>query len=117
MDSAFTGVSCTSSNSTLENGCVEQRLPDCRSSRDKFVLKLGVVSRNGNKILGNENMTLIDCWDVCFKMCNCLAYASANDDGTGCEVWTKGASFTQNNLGILREIHILESKGKYSSVL
>ncbi|KAK9923333.1 hypothetical protein M0R45_031758 [Rubus argutus] len=110
MDSAFTGVSCTSSNSTLENGCVEQRLPDCRSSRDKFVLKLGVVSRNGNKILGNENMTLIDCWDVCFKMCNCLAYASANDDGTGCEIWTEGASFTQNNLGILRQIHILESK-------
>lgn len=116
MDSVFTGVSCTSSNSTLENGCVEQRLPDCRSSRDKFVFKLGVVSRNGNKILENENMTLIDCWDVCFKMCSCLAYASANDDGTGCEIWTKGASFTQNNLGILREIHILESKGKYTSV-
>ncbi|XP_024182364.1 G-type lectin S-receptor-like serine/threonine-protein kinase CES101 isoform X2 [Rosa chinensis] len=113
MDAMFTGVSCTSStNSTLKNGCVEQRQPDCRSSHDKFVRKLGVMSRSGIKILENENMTLIDCWDACFKMCSCLAYASANDDGTGCEIWKKGASFTQNNLGSLREIHILESKVK-----
>lgn len=116
MDAMFTGVSCTSStNSTLKNGCVEQRQPDCRSSHDKFVPKLGVMSRSGIKILENENMTLIDCWDVCFKMCSCLAYASSNDDGTGCEIWKKGASFTQNNLGSLREIHILESKGKLST--
>ncbi|KAL6134443.1 hypothetical protein ACLB2K_066674 [Fragaria x ananassa] len=112
-DAMFTGVSCTSStNSTLKKGCVEQRLPDCRKSNDKFVSKLGVMSSSGIKIPENENLTLIDCWDVCFKMCSCLAYASANDDDTGCEIWKKGASFTQYNLGSLREIYILESKVK-----
>lgn len=115
-DAMFTGVSCTSStNSTLKRGCVEQRLPDCRKSNNKFVSKLGVMSSSGIKIPENENLTLIDCWDVCFKMCSCLAYASANDDDTGCEIWKKGASFTQYNLGSLREIYILESKGNMST--
>ncbi|XP_021829132.1 G-type lectin S-receptor-like serine/threonine-protein kinase CES101 [Prunus avium] len=111
MDSMFTGVSCTSStNSSLKDGCVQQKLPDCRSPGEKFVLKMGLMSRDGIKFHENENLTLIDCWDECFKLCSCIAYASANDDGTGCEIWTKGTTFTQNNLGILREIHILESK-------
>ncbi|VVA32723.1 PREDICTED: G-type lectin S-receptor [Prunus dulcis] len=111
MDSMFTGVSCTSStNSSLKDGCVQQKLPDCRSPGEKFVLKMGLMSRGGIKFYENENLTLIDCWDECFKLCSCIAYASANDDGTGCEIWTKGTTFTQDNLGILREIHILEPK-------
>ncbi|XP_016649102.1 PREDICTED: G-type lectin S-receptor-like serine/threonine-protein kinase CES101 isoform X3 [Prunus mume] len=110
MDSMFTGVSCTSStNSSLKDGCVQQKLPDCRSPGEKFLLKMGLMSRGGIKFHENQNLTLIDCWDECFKLCSCIAYASAND-GTGCEIWTKGTTFTQNNLGILREIHILESK-------
>ncbi|KAH7547290.1 hypothetical protein FEM48_Zijuj01G0294000 [Ziziphus jujuba var. spinosa] len=48
MDSLFTEVSCfDSSSSSLRVGCVEQKLPDCRSYHDKFVLKMGVMSRDG----------------------------------------------------------------------
>ncbi|XP_015867238.3 G-type lectin S-receptor-like serine/threonine-protein kinase CES101 isoform X1 [Ziziphus jujuba] len=109
MDSLFTEVSCfDSSSSSLRVGCVEQKLPDCRSYHDKFVLKMGVMSRDGFRF-HNDNLSITDCWERCLKNCSCVAYASANDNGTGCEIWTKDSSFTESNLSTLKEIYILES--------
>lgn len=111
MDFMFTEVSCTNSAPSSRVGCVEQKLPQCRSSRDKFVLKTGVMSPDGFKFDENENLTIIDCRDKCFKNCSCVAYASANRNGTGCEIWAKESSFTEYNLDYLREMHILDNKG------
>lgn len=118
MNLMFTGVSCLGSSSSssmpsLRFGCVEQKVPSCRrGSRGKFVSKVGVVSREGFKFSANDNLTIADCWEKCFQNCSCVAYASANDNGTGCEIWTKASSFTENNLATLREVHILDSGGK-----
>lgn len=111
MDSFFTEVSCIdSSSSSFRVGCAEQKLPDCRSSRDKFALKMGLMSGDGFRF-PNDNLTITDCWDRCLKNCSCVAYASANDNGTGCEIWNKDSSFIENNLGALKATHILESSG------
>ncbi|PON34984.1 Serine/threonine protein kinase [Parasponia andersonii] len=116
MDFMFTGVSCIGSSSdskpSLRFGCVEQELPSCRgsSSRDSFESKVGAMSRDGFRFNGNENLTMVDCREKCLKNCSCVAYAYADDNnGTGCEIWTKESSFTEINLATLREIHILES--------
>lgn len=117
MNLMFTGVSCLGSSSSslpsLRFGCVEQKLPSCRrSSRGKFVSKVGAMSRDGFRFTEKDNLTIVDCWEKCLQNCSCVAYAYTNDNGTGCEIWTKDSSFTKNNLATLREIRILESRCK-----
>ncbi|CBI36147.3 unnamed protein product, partial [Vitis vinifera] len=34
-------------------------------------------------------MSIIDCQAKCWSECPCVAYASTNDDRTGCEIWSK----------------------------
>ncbi|XP_062089367.1 G-type lectin S-receptor-like serine/threonine-protein kinase CES101 [Humulus lupulus] len=114
MNLMFTEVSCLSSSSlppSLRFGCVKQKLPSCRNSSryNKFVSKVGAMSRAGFKFNENDNLTIVDCWEKCLQNCSCVAYASTNDNGTGCEIWSKDSSFTNNNLASLREIRILES--------
>ncbi|KAF4372467.1 hypothetical protein F8388_027140 [Cannabis sativa] len=118
MNVMFTQVSClNSSSSSLRFGCVEQKLPSCRSSRidhNKFVSKVGAMSRTGFKFDDKNNLTILDCWEMCLQNCSCVAYASTNGEngiGTGCEIWSKDSSFTHNNLASLREIRLLESGG------
>ncbi|KAF4372330.1 hypothetical protein F8388_027003, partial [Cannabis sativa] len=122
MNAMFTQVSCLSSSSSssyssspLRFGCVELKLPSCRNRFDmdnsnKFVSKLGAMSQTGFKFNEKDNLTILDCWDICLQNCSCVAYASTNDDiGTGCEIWSKDSSFTNSNLVGFREIRLLES--------
>ncbi|XP_060973571.1 G-type lectin S-receptor-like serine/threonine-protein kinase CES101 isoform X2 [Cannabis sativa] len=115
MNLMFTQVSClsSSSSSSLRFGCVEQKLPSCRSSsldNDKFVSKVGAMSGTVFKFNEKDNLTIFDCWEKCLKDCSCVAYASTNDDiGTGCEIWSKDSTFTDNKLASLRKIHLLQS--------
>ncbi|KAF4399760.1 hypothetical protein G4B88_022843 [Cannabis sativa] len=122
MNAMFTQVSCLSSSSSsssssspLRFGCVELKLPSCRNRFDmdnsnKFVSKLGAMSQTGFKFNEKDNLTILDCWDICLQNCSCVAYASTNDDiGTGCEIWSKDSSFTNSNLVGFREIRLLQS--------
>lgn len=89
-DLMFTEVSCNvggPKGSSLRSGCVEQKLSECRRSRDKFMSKMGVMSRDGFKFSGSENMSMVDCWAKCFENCSCVAYAEVYENGsTGCEI-------------------------------
>uniref|UniRef100_A0A803NZX0 Uncharacterized protein n=1 Tax=Cannabis sativa TaxID=3483 RepID=A0A803NZX0_CANSA len=91
------------------------KLPSCRSSsldNDKFVSKVGAMSGTVFKFNEKDNLTIFDCWEKCLKDCSCVAYASTNDDiGTGCEIWSKDSTFTDNKLASLRKIHLLQSGG------
>ncbi|KAM6585958.1 hypothetical protein CsatB_012960 [Cannabis sativa] len=118
MNAMFTQVSCLSSSSSsspLRFGCVELKLPSCRNRFDmdnsnKFVSKIGAMSQTGFKFNEKDNLTILDCWDICLQNCSCVAYASTNDDiGTGCEIWSKDSTFTNSNLVGFREIRLLES--------
>ncbi|KAG6733742.1 hypothetical protein I3842_01G239500 [Carya illinoinensis] len=111
-DSMFPKVSCSTSAPSLRAGCVEQKLPKCRSPRDKFVSKMGLMSTDGFTFGKSDNLSLSDCRALCLKNCSCVAYASTNDDGTGCKIWSKDSSFTEQNRKELRSIFIIDTKIK-----
>ncbi|KAA8541809.1 hypothetical protein F0562_022961 [Nyssa sinensis] len=108
----FTVMSCTDASS-VRAGCVKQRLPICRKNANNwFTLKRGFMSGDRFKFSESENLTFTDCRAKCLNNCSCVAYASTNDNGTGCELWSKGTNFTESNINHARYIYILEPKIK-----
>lgn len=67
-------------------GCI---LPD-EPYGPRFYFRETVSAFSGNGFLLNETagrFSLADCHAICMQNFSCLAYASTNLDGTGCEIW------------------------------
>ncbi|EOY26775.1 Serine/threonine-protein kinase PBS1, putative [Theobroma cacao] len=112
-DSVALEVSCTKN---LSVGCLKQNIPACRSLGNKvFQHHTGFMSNTGFKFSQSDNLSRIDCQAECLHDCSCVAYASKNDDGTGCEIWSTGISFTESitrddRSDVRRDIFILEPR-------
>ncbi|MBA0779393.1 hypothetical protein Gotri_003648 [Gossypium trilobum] len=114
-DSVASQVSCTKNMSI---GCMKLNVPECSRSLGNSVFQqhVGYVSNTGFKFSETDNLSRIDCQAKCLDDCSCVAYASKNDDGTGCEIWSTGVSFTESVTGdnkpeVKREVFILEPRG------
>ncbi|EEF46484.1 Serine/threonine-protein kinase PBS1, putative [Ricinus communis] len=96
-------------------GCLEQNLPNCRSPSDAFLFKprTGYMYSDGFKYSDSENLTMIDCKLNCLKNCSCIAYASKNEDGTGCEIWRSARSFIGSSSDDSRKIYIFDEVNKW----
>ncbi|XVE52099.1 hypothetical protein DITRI_Ditri02bG0094100 [Diplodiscus trichospermus] len=112
-DSVASEVSCTKN---LGIGCLKQNIPQCRSLETNiFQHHLGFMSNSGFKFSESDNLSRIDCQAECLNDCSCVAYASKNDDGTGCEIWSTGISFTESitrddRSDVRRDIYILKPR-------
>ncbi|MBA0695735.1 hypothetical protein Goari_002342, partial [Gossypium aridum] len=114
-DSVASQVSCTKNMSI---GCMKLNVPECSRSlgNNVFQQHVGYMSNTGFKFSETDNLSRIDCQAKCLDDCSCVAYASKNDDGTGCEIWSTGVSFTESVTGdnkpeVKREVFILEPRG------
>lgn len=99
---------------SVEYGCVEQRSPTCRSSRERLEPRWGrflqdMSYSNWYTDDGNTSISLSDCWDRCWKNCSCVGFDTLTSDETGCRFWSKGAKFEQNNDGVGPRIYVLNS--------
>ncbi|MBA0840489.1 hypothetical protein Goarm_003070 [Gossypium armourianum] len=113
-DSVASQVSCTKNMSI---GCMKLNVPECSRSlgNNVFQQHVGYMSNTGFKFTETDNLSRIDCQAKCLDDCSCVAYASKNDDGTGCEIWSTGVSFTESVTGdnkpeVKREVFILEPR-------
>ncbi|MBA0599309.1 hypothetical protein Gorai_005533, partial [Gossypium raimondii] len=113
-DSVASQVSCTKNMSI---GCMKLNVPECSRSlgNNVFQQHVGYISNTGFKFSETDNLSRIDCQAKCLDDCSCVAYASKNDDGTGCEIWSTGVSFTESVTGdnkpeVKREVFILEPR-------
>lgn len=117
-NSYYQEVSCSlfdAGTVTPDDGCVQQKLPECRSPEDifKFRAHAGYISYNGLfEYSVSENLTLQDCKAKCLSSCSCAAYASKYKDGTGCEIWSSTAGFRRTNSDDQRQIYFID-KGKF----
>ncbi|XVF86604.1 hypothetical protein PTKIN_Ptkin18bG0055700 [Pterospermum kingtungense] len=113
-DSVVSEVSCAKN---LSIGCLKQNIPECRSlGKNIFQHHQGFMSNTGFKFSESDNLSRIDCQAECLNDCSCVAYASKNDDGTGCEIWSTGISFTESltrddRPDVRRDIYILQPRG------
>ncbi|KAJ0007575.1 hypothetical protein Pint_29811 [Pistacia integerrima] len=41
----------------------------------------------------SKNMNFLDCQDKCIKNCSCAAFAPAERNFTGCQIWSRGTKF------------------------
>ncbi|KAL4292031.1 hypothetical protein GQ457_14G006060 [Hibiscus cannabinus] len=114
-DSVASQVSCTKN---MSRGCSKQNIPACSRSLGSNVFQqhVGFMSNTGFKFSETDNLSLIDCQAKCLNDCSCVAYASKNDDGTGCEIWSTGVSFTESSTrddrpdNVKRDIFILKPR-------
>ncbi|KAG8481916.1 hypothetical protein CXB51_026655 [Gossypium anomalum] len=113
-DSVASQVSCTKNMSI---GCMKLNVPECSRSlgNNVFQKHVGYMSDTGFKFSETDNLSGIDCQAKCLDDCSCVAYASKNDDGTGCEIWSTGVSFTESVTGdnkpdVKREVFMLEPR-------
>ncbi|GKV52816.1 hypothetical protein SLEP1_g59376 [Rubroshorea leprosula] len=113
-------VSCNyyaySSSFTMESnssGCIKLKLPKCRDTTldygDSIISEYGSMSSPGYRFSDSENLTIEDCKVKCLQNCSCFAFAAANVDGSGCEIWVSRAFFKITKSE--RVIFILPSKG------
>ncbi|CAI0423011.1 unnamed protein product [Linum tenue] len=81
-------------------GCVPLEMPECRISNGElkfgFHSHVGFMSREGFRYSNTENLTLEDCKGMCLSACSCAAYATSNEDRTGCEIWNSTFSFRES---------------------
>ncbi|GMI78039.1 CALLUS EXPRESSION OF RBCS 101, RESISTANCE TO FUSARIUM OXYSPORUM 3 [Hibiscus trionum] len=102
----------------MSRGCSKQNIPACSRSLGSNVFQqhVGFMSNTGFKFSETDNLSRIDCQAKCLNDCSCVAYASKNDDGTGCEIWSTGVSFTESSTrndrpeNVKRDIFILKPR-------
>ncbi|XP_041005555.1 G-type lectin S-receptor-like serine/threonine-protein kinase CES101 [Juglans microcarpa x Juglans regia] len=77
--------------------CIQQNPTECRNSSELFVPAIGYYKEQ-QLVFSNSNssLALSDCHTSCWNNCSCIAYGTHFDNGTGCEFWSKGASFIRN---------------------
>ncbi|XP_010470659.1 PREDICTED: G-type lectin S-receptor-like serine/threonine-protein kinase At1g67520 isoform X1 [Camelina sativa] len=71
--------------------------------------RVTVSSSSSNGFVLNETggrLSLVDCKAICVQNSSCLAYASANLDGTGCEIWSTRPTNNGSSSYIPRTIFI-----------
>ncbi|PIN05910.1 Non-specific serine/threonine protein kinase [Handroanthus impetiginosus] len=94
----FTPISssvCSFSRNIGTPGCLMEMLPKCRKDYNlEFHRREGSISGSGYRDDQDENMSLFDCEVKCRQNCSCIAFASPNNDGTGCEIFDKVTRFT-----------------------
>jgi hypothetical protein len=119
-DDNYIYVDCTSAPSSLTDGCVTQKLPECRSPSDTFSQNSSFWDEsNGFKFNESDNLIMQDCKAKCMNNCSCVAYAVTNEYyQTGCEIWSTRPRFDGSSLH-RRNIYFLESESKttYSFML
>ncbi|XP_042973091.1 G-type lectin S-receptor-like serine/threonine-protein kinase CES101 [Carya illinoinensis] len=77
--------------------CIQQNPTECRISSELFVPAIGYYQEQQFMYSNsNSSLALSDCHTSCWNNCSCIAYGSHFDNGTGCEFWSKGASFIRN---------------------
>ena len=109
-------VQCNPSSPDSNEGCVKQKLSDCRSL-DFTISECSVYIVDSHefefRFNDSDNLTQVDCQNKCLNNCSCLAYASSKWDRTGCKIWTKVASFEWSLDA--PKVYFFEYKGKTTS--
>ncbi|XP_027337534.1 G-type lectin S-receptor-like serine/threonine-protein kinase At1g67520 [Abrus precatorius] len=110
------GVSYSCVDGDIPPGCSMPRPSKCREDDDLYLPNwnsIGAMSRKGFIFDESENLTISDCWMKCLSNCSCEAYTYANQDATGCEIWTKGtAHFVATDSAIGRPIFFFRTETK-----
>ncbi|KAF3435957.1 hypothetical protein FNV43_RR23049 [Rhamnella rubrinervis] len=82
------------------HGCVEEELPRCRRNSQMFERRsgsfIGTVSNLNMKMDLNSNISLSDCWDMCWKDCSCVGFRAIPNNETQCQFWSEGSEFQQD---------------------
>uniref|UniRef100_A0A0D3BCW1 Receptor-like serine/threonine-protein kinase n=1 Tax=Brassica oleracea var. oleracea TaxID=109376 RepID=A0A0D3BCW1_BRAOL len=82
------------SRDCLQAGCT---VPDmahgflnCNPFRSTYFEKAGPALPGSGSVLNETGgrLSSADCHVICLQNCSCVAYASTNVDGMGCEIWT-----------------------------
>lgn len=109
-----------------EGGCVgktQHKVPECRNPPKQFSTsqRFGNMEGNGSRFRESENLTIYDCEKNCISSCDCIAFSSTNEEGTGCEMWNVGATFipVEGGKRIIWSLEVTEGKGKvdYSKLI
>lgn len=107
---------------SFRDGCFGRKYEECFAGKG-FTARKGIMSQSGFKFNEGDILTLNDCKAMCMSYCFCHAYASTNDDETGCEIWGPDwKNFVKKNSDDYRYIHLrqppfdFESKGKSASL-
>lgn len=116
------GVIYTCVGSEIVHGCAMPQPPKCREDDDLYSPSwnsVGRMSMKGFVFDERENMTISDCWMKCLKDCSCEAYTYANEDATGCEIWSRDhtAYFVQTHSAVGRPIFFFRSRTKASKFI
>ncbi|GKA26813.1 G-type lectin S-receptor-like serine/threonine-protein kinase, partial [Tanacetum coccineum] len=76
--------------------CVESSLPLCRIENEKFSNRSGYFAphKTSNAADSNSNLSISDCFSVCWNDCTCVGFKSYNTNGTGCSFWRGSNSFS-----------------------
>ncbi|GMY34219.1 G-type lectin S-receptor-like serine/threonine-protein kinase CES101 isoform X2, partial [Fagus crenata] len=69
------------------DGCLGKKNDKCFSG-ERFISRKGIMLQSGFKFNKRDKLTLSDCKAICVSYCSCSAYASKNDDETGCKIWS-----------------------------
>ncbi|KAE8646452.1 hypothetical protein Csa_016508 [Cucumis sativus] len=100
-----------------EVGCVgkmQHKVPECRNPPKQYSTsqRFGNMERNGLRFRESENLTIYDCEKNCISSCDCIAFSSTNEEGTGCEMWNVGATFipVEGGKRIIWSLEIVEGK-------
>nr|XP_043628155.1 G-type lectin S-receptor-like serine/threonine-protein kinase At1g67520 [Erigeron canadensis] len=80
------------------NGCVEERLPQCRQEGDNFSEKNGEFATDVTRITtdNNSSLSISDCFIKCWNNCSCVGFNSSTTNGTSCVIWTGSNNFLVN---------------------
>ncbi|XAR50633.1 Non-specific serine/threonine protein kinase [Bertholletia excelsa] len=90
-------------------GCAKEIQPECGRGDYWFEDKRGDIFDDGLKFGESYNLSIFDCQAKCENDCSCVAFASINDNGTGCQIWARPVDFVA--LGASgRVIYVLASK-------
>ena len=107
---------------SFRDGCFGRKYEECFAG-EGFTARKGIMLQSGFKFNEGDKLTLNDCKAMCMNYCSCDAYASTNDDETGCEIWSHyWQNFEEKNSDDYRYIYSrqspfdFESKGKSASL-
>ncbi|KAK9282572.1 hypothetical protein L1049_005493 [Liquidambar formosana] len=75
------------------DGCVKETLPECRNGKEYFEEITSYIEGNGLKLDESDKLSVTDCEAKCVNNCSCFAFASTNDNKTGCQIWSRGMDF------------------------
>ncbi|KAE9459252.1 hypothetical protein C3L33_08844, partial [Rhododendron williamsianum] len=80
-------------------GCVTSELPRCRSNNDKFEEKRVYFTNTmaTSEYEENTSLSLSDCMERCWNVCNCVAFTVPYSNETGCQTWRGKLEYQDDN--------------------